>query len=305
MDNLIGRRFGKWVVIKRTDNNIGKLVKWTCLCDCGNIKEIHASVLKNGKSTDCGCSKIRNLMGRNFGRLTVIEKDLSSKKRKKWICKCECGNVVSTREDGLLNGNTSSCGCLRVENLLKANKKYNKYNLDGDYGIGYTSNTDEEFYFDLEDYDKIKDYCWSNYGNYISSTTNGKSIRIHNVIMNSNWIDHINGSSSTFDNRKSNLRTCNNQENQWYRTESSTNTSGHKGVVKYNNGTKDYWRGQLTIKGKQYTKSYPILDYGDSVAYELACKWVEEKDVELHGEFSPYYNSKIDCSLIEWEEDEK
>ena len=38
-------------------------------------------------------------------------------------------------------------------------KKYNTYDLTGEYGIGYTSK-DEEFYFDLEDYDKIKDYCW-------------------------------------------------------------------------------------------------------------------------------------------------
>ena len=42
----------------------------------------------------------------------------------------------------------------------KCNKKYNKYDLSGEYGIGWTSNTNQEFYFDLEDYDKIKDYCW-------------------------------------------------------------------------------------------------------------------------------------------------
>ena len=37
-------------------------------------------------------------------------------------------------------------------------KKYNTYDLSGEYGIGYTSKG-EEFYFDLDDYDKIKDYC--------------------------------------------------------------------------------------------------------------------------------------------------
>ena len=35
----------------------------------------------------------------------------------------------------------------------------NVYDLSGEYGIGYTLKG-EEFYFDLEDYDKIKDYCW-------------------------------------------------------------------------------------------------------------------------------------------------
>lgn len=40
----------------------------------------------------------------------------------------------------------------------KKNKRYNRYDLTGEYGIGYT-NQGVEFYFDLEDYDKIKEYC--------------------------------------------------------------------------------------------------------------------------------------------------
>jgi hypothetical protein len=39
-------------------------------------------------------------------------------------------------------------------------KKFNQYDLSGSYGIGYCSNTNNPFYFDLEDYDLIKDYCW-------------------------------------------------------------------------------------------------------------------------------------------------
>ena len=52
------------------------------------------------------------------------------------------------------------------------NKRYNRYDLSGDYGVGYTSKG-EEFYFDLEDYDKIKDYCW-----VISKTTDTVCARI-------------------------------------------------------------------------------------------------------------------------------
>lgn len=45
-------------------------------------------------------------------------------------------------------------------------KKYNRYDLNlkdehGLYGVGYCFNTGHEFYFDMDDYDKIKDYCWS------------------------------------------------------------------------------------------------------------------------------------------------
>lgn len=44
-------------------------------------------------------------------------------------------------------------------------KKYNRVILNledeyGKYGIGYCSNTNSEFYFDMEDYHNIKNYTW-------------------------------------------------------------------------------------------------------------------------------------------------
>ena len=97
----------------------------------------------------------------------------------------------------------------------------NIYDLSNEYGIGYTSNTKEPFYFDLEDYDKIKEYCWSanrrKENNHIDITTKykNKTLYIHRVILNINdrsiAIDHIN--RNTFDNRKENLRLCNNKLN--------------------------------------------------------------------------------------------
>ncbi|MDU2111091.1 MAG: hypothetical protein E7E92_01060 [Clostridiales bacterium] len=50
-----------------------------------------------------------------FGKLTVIELDQESSGRRKWICKCNCGNTVSVREYNLKSGNTKSCGCTRKE----------------------------------------------------------------------------------------------------------------------------------------------------------------------------------------------
>lgn len=41
----------------------------------------------------------------------------------------------------------------------KLAKQYNRYDLSGEFGKGWT-NKEEEFWFDLEDFDKIKNYCW-------------------------------------------------------------------------------------------------------------------------------------------------
>lgn len=79
------------------------------------------------------------------------------------ICNCQDNKEIDVRASNLRFGITQSCGCIHRESLSLlglSNKEYNKYDLSGEYGIGWTSNTNKEFYFDLEDYDKIKDYCW-------------------------------------------------------------------------------------------------------------------------------------------------
>ena len=54
---------------------------------------------------------------------------------------------------------------------MNGNNKYNKYDLSGCFGIGYASNNDDLFYFDLEDYNKIKNTCWySKNGRMINKT---------------------------------------------------------------------------------------------------------------------------------------
>lgn len=54
-----GKRFGRWVVIRRTENR-GKSVMWECLCDCGKIKIVQGTSLKSGRSTSCGCGRIEH-----------------------------------------------------------------------------------------------------------------------------------------------------------------------------------------------------------------------------------------------------
>ena len=60
--------------------------------------------------------KYRDLRGQTFGRLTVIEDSgRRSDSRVVWLCRCSCGKETEVRSDGLLHGNTKSCGCLKKE----------------------------------------------------------------------------------------------------------------------------------------------------------------------------------------------
>lgn len=65
-------------------------------------------------------SKKIDLKGQRFGRLVVIEQDLTSK-RTKWICKCDCGNTKSVQATHLRSGATQACGCYHKEKAREAN----------------------------------------------------------------------------------------------------------------------------------------------------------------------------------------
>ena len=57
-----------------------------------------------------------DLRGQTFGKLTVLRENGRDKHNKVlWLCRCECGNVVTVRGYNLRKGNTKSCGCYRRE----------------------------------------------------------------------------------------------------------------------------------------------------------------------------------------------
>ena len=135
----------------------------------------------------------------------------------------------------------------------KNHKKYNRYDLTGEYGIGYTLKG-EEFYFDLEDYEKIKEDCWHIDAN--GYVVNGKRKRFHRIIMNLNNpkipIDHIN--HKKIDNRKSNLRVVNKSQNAMNQSTSVANTSGITGVGWHKR--KGKWRAYIKVDYKQKELGY-------------------------------------------------
>lgn len=53
--NLIGRRFGRLVVIAPAEPAPGYMTRWVCRCDCGVEKTVRQASLKLGKTQSCGC----------------------------------------------------------------------------------------------------------------------------------------------------------------------------------------------------------------------------------------------------------
>lgn len=130
--------------------------------------------------------------------------------------------------------------------------KYNEYDLSGEYGIGYFSDG-SEFYFDLEDYDKIKQFYWIKEHGYARTTVriHKKHTRIylHRLIMNPESgmvIDHIDCNS--FNNRKNNLRIVTQAENNRNKRLSPKNKSGRTGVFWLNSSEK--WMVNISYNNK-------------------------------------------------------
>ncbi len=218
---------------------------------------------------------------KKYGKLTTLYKNGRSKNRNIiWHCRCDCGNELDVPTASLTSGNTQSCGCLRIERIKengKKNRNLNHYDLSGKYGIGYTYKN-EPFYFDIEDYNLIKEYTWTiNPDGYVYSIPNGRVIKMHILIMSppkGKVVDHIN--HITFDNRKSNLRICEHYQNRINSLPYKNNTSGRKGV--YWDKTRNKWMVCITAN----KKTYNLGRYDD---FDEAVRVREEAEEKYHKEF--------------------
>lgn len=218
-------------------------------------------------------SRFNDITGKKFGRLTAITPIMENGRRRKWRCLCDCGKETIVLSYNLKNGNTQSCGCQRDENRFNPNK----YDLNGEFGKCFFESGDF-FIFDLEDYEKLKEYTWckGRSGGYAIASKNGVHVSAHRLIMDCPKgliIDHIN--HDTWDNRKINLRICTiaeNNLNKLPRKNRYTNKTG----VRFD-GKK--WRAYIAKDNVDYS-------LGAFKTEMEAIKARKEAEVKFFGEFA-------------------
>lgn len=69
--------------------------------------------------------KYESLIGQKFNKLLVTsEAEKSMSGRRRWLCKCDCGNESTVLGYNLKNSAVKSCGCINVEFASNLNKKH-------------------------------------------------------------------------------------------------------------------------------------------------------------------------------------
>ena len=101
---------------------------------------------------------------------------------------------------------------------------------------------------DDDNFDSINQYVWS-YSNGYAFMTNryGDRISMHRLVLSlpKHEVDHIN--HNRLDNRRSNLRLCDHQQNMMNKKIPVNNTTGYKGVYK----RKSSYYSRIMIKGRR------------------------------------------------------
>ena len=279
--DLTGMVFGRLTVDRQTEDYIfpsgAREAQWLCWCSCGNAEPVLATGkgLKSGDKKSCGCliHEIKNNFidmtgwvmsehGVPNSRLKVLRRvdDYVSPKGERlvqWECECLCDahNHLNVIGSSIRDGGTLSCGCIHRERSSQMCKERNVIKYENrfiDKGSYYEvyDNDNNMFIIDSDDKELVSKTYWAKYesNNYFKSSINGKNVWLHRFLENARegeYVDHKNNQFNDY--RKSNLRICDNSENNRNVGLQKNNTSGVTGLSWDERLGK--WRVRLTIYG--------------------------------------------------------
>lgn len=138
VNDLTGKVFGRLTVVAfdgtRPTKRGKKKAFWKCSCSCGNpeLIVIKGLCLTRGDIRSCGCllqeSRQRNIakgnsrkakseVGQTIRGIAVIEeieryRIKNGRLRRRYLCRCHCGNLFKITRYALVYGKVKSCGCL-------------------------------------------------------------------------------------------------------------------------------------------------------------------------------------------------
>lgn len=158
MKDLTGQVFGKLTVIDCAGKLDGRRYFWNCQCECGNVKPVIGTMLRNGNTKSCGCGRYDGFkkynekqselnkieIGTRFGKLVVLEDiglrpHVEGHSRRWYRCQCDCGNEKEVMGNSLKSNHTVSCGQCNMSSL-------------GEYQIANLLDSNDIFY--------QHDYCF-------------------------------------------------------------------------------------------------------------------------------------------------
>lgn len=206
--------------------------------------------------------KIEIKTGDKYGRLTIIQEITphvhpNGQKRRKILCRCECGNETEVILNSLRSGNTTSCGCKNKEGThtthgltnhplykvwkgMKSRCYNSKTKQYGDWG-GRGITVCQEWVYDFKSF-------------YDFAMANGWKKGLE--------IDRINNEGNY---EPSNCRFVTRQENILNQRIKKNNTSGYRGVS-YNKKTHK-WRAALIENKRRHHIGYFFTAKEAAMAY--------------------------------------
>ena len=161
-------------------------------------------------------------------------------------------------------------------------EKQNRYEIKDDYVIGYTSRYNREFYFDLEDFEKVKQYYWikDSEGNVICKEEKPQ-LSMHKLIMGDGIYIHKNDNKS--DNRRENLIS----------------------IRGYHNDGKVYLNGYISIYMPEHERAFDngcVYEHV-LVAEEMLGRKLKPKEVVHHKDKDRTNNSPENLMVFQTDED--
>lgn len=252
---------------------------WKCRCDCGNEYVATAGTLRYARSCK-RCSGLKDIVGKRFGKLTVIRHVYDKKNRHAYECLCDCGRKAVYVSSALLRGKATTC----------QHCSDTVFTIENGVATGRTANG-ALFLFDADDWEIVTCRNWTRTSKgYIVSGEGENRAVLHRLVMNAPsdlQVDHINRNKA--DCRKSNLRLTVNALNAANAAVYSDNQStGHKNVYMV--------EGRYRVAVRKHGHLKHFGRYG---TLEEAIEVANEKRKILFGEFAyhdPYNDERAAVS---------